>query len=161
MVLTCRRTGFFSVTYEVSEEQDGVVGQISFSKPYHGQITLGSTSYVADREVRGRWRLGTADGAAVAEAERLNNQPLHLRIDFDAGRWEIVTEPGLRQNSLAIRAGGETVGRVEKLPGLWSNKLRLTAQDGLALEICAFAQWLVGVHWVGIAGTAGAAMAQT
>lgn len=109
---------------------------------------------------RGRWRLCTTDGVQVAEAERLNKQPLRLRVDFEAGQWEIVTEPGLRQNVLAIQAGGETVGRVEKLPGLWSNKLRLTAKGDLALDACIFTQWLVGAHWVGIAGTAGAAVAQ-
>ena len=161
LTLTCRRMGFFSATYEVSDEKDAVVGQISFRKPYHGQITLAARNYVADREANGRWGLKTADGTSVAEAARVNKQPLHLRVDFDAGKWEIITEPGLRKNAFSIQADGETVGRVERLPGLWSNKLRLTTQDDLPVEICAFAQWLVGVHWVGIAGTARAAAAGT
>lgn len=161
MVLTCRRTGFLSVTYEVSDEKNAVVGQISFGKPYHGQITLGDRGYVADREAPGRWQLKSADRASLATAERVNKQPLHLRVDFEAGKWEIVAEPGRMKNAFSIQADGETVARVERLPGLWSNKLRLTTQGDLPLEICAFAKWLVGVHWVGIAGPARAAAAGT
>ena len=130
-------------------------------KPYHGQITLGSRGYSADRETAGHWRLKTADGAFVAEAERLKTKPLHLRVDSDAGKWEIIPEPGARRGVYAIQALGEPVGRIETLPGFLSNKLRLTVHDDFPLEICAFAQWLVGVHWVGIAGTARAAAAQT
>ena len=159
VMISCRRRGgFFSQVYELSVRSD-VVGQLDFSDPNNGRLTVQGSLYSAVREGRSRWVL-KRNGEIVAECLRIKSAPLNLQIVFDGTEWFIESE-GRLSRTYTIYERAETIGCIEPKVGILSNKIEMTVPERGRLEICGFVVWLVGIHWSGIVGVAKAAVSGT
>ena len=155
-VLVCRRRRLFRQIYDVVAGPQRL-GTIEFKVP-NPNFEVEGRAYVASKGSSGStWSLAT-DDSVIASARRLQKSPLAIELEFDDRTWRI--QPGKKSLLLfEISEQGGVIGRVEAKLGLISNRLEIDATFGGEIPMLVFTAWLIGMHWVGIVGTVGAARA--
>ena len=125
----------------------------------HVEFAIHGNHYVVRFDGNARWVLEQG-GINVARCTRqASGSQLEFSIRFDDRLWQF--KPRREKLVLAhdIWDGTRKVGRITPRIKFWWSEIDATFNQEPRLEIAGFAVWLVGIHWVGVAGklTAGRA----
>ncbi len=157
-LLLRRKGGLFSKDYELMDK-DSVVCFIQFDDWRDSNLLIEGKRYSVRGDSRGRWILEES-GISIADSQRQGTGPrLTLTVSFDTRSW--LLKP--RRKGLMLHhdiwEDDCVVGQIAKTIGWWSSGLSVTSPQTTRIEIVSFAVWLIGIHWVGTAGTLTAARA--
>ena len=132
---------------------------LSFEDWKYVEFWIDGKRYVIRSDGKARWML-EQNGSNVARGKRHASGPqLELSIDFDGRVW--CFKPNRKKLVLAhdIWEGKRNIGRITPHIRFWWSEIGATFRQVPRLEVVSFAVWLIGIHWVGVAGklTAGRA----
>lgn len=132
---------------------------LSFDDWKHVEFWIEGNRYVIRSDGKATWML-EQNGIHVARCKRQASGPrLEFSIDFDdrvsrfkPNRKKLVLAHDIWEEKLKI-------GRIAPNIRFWWSEVGATFERVPRLEVAGFAVWLIGIHWVGVAGklTAGRA----
>jgi hypothetical protein len=158
-LLLKRKGGLFSKEY-VLTDKESVVCFMHFGDWRHVSLSIDGKRYFVRADGRGKWVLENG-GIFVAGSQRQGTGPrLTLSVGFDTGSWLLKPR---RESLMLIHDIWEddcVVGQIARKIGWWSSGLRVISPPSARMEIVGFAVWLIGIHWVGTAGTLTASRAE-
>lgn len=137
------------------------IGTLSFQNWKHAELLIDRNQFEVRSEGKGEWLL-MQRGRNIARCKRYASGPkLEFAIEFDDRVWRFM--PRRRRLMLLHEIYEEEleVGRVQPIISIlrWS-KIEAVFSEMPRLEIASFAVWIIGIHWIGVAGRLTAARAQ-
>ena len=162
MDLLLRKSGspfaLFAKNFELLHN-GSVCCTLSFYNWKYAEFLIGGKRYVIRSDGKARWVLEQS-GINVACCQRHASGPqLEFSIDFDDRVWRF--KPNRKKLVLGHDIWEEKlkIGRISPHIGFWRSEVGATFKQVPRLEVASFAVWLIGIHWVGVAGklTAGRA----
>ena len=133
---------------------------LSFDDWKYVEFLIDGNRYVIRSDGKARWVLEQS-GIKVACCKRHASGPqLEFSIDFDDRVW--CFKPNRKKLVLAHDIWEEKlkIGRITPHIRLWWSEVGATFKQVPRLEVAGFAVWLIGIHWVGVAGTLTAGRAE-
>jgi hypothetical protein len=138
-----------------------ICGAFSFHNWKYVEFLIGQNQYTIRSEGKAKWLLEQR-GVSIAFCQRHASGPkLEFTIEFDDRVW--CFKPNRKKLVLGYDIWDEKlkIGRVTPHIKLWGwSEIGATFNQMPRLEIASFAIWLIGIHWVGIAGTLTATRAE-
>lgn len=136
-----------------------VCGVLSFYDWKHVEFLIDGNRYVIHSDGKANWVMEQS-GINIASCKRHAPGPrLEFSIDFDDRVWRF--KPDRKNLILGHDIWEEKlkIGRIAPHIRLWSTELSATFNQVPRSEMVGFAIWLIGIHWVGVAGKLTAARA--
>jgi hypothetical protein len=124
------------------------------------KFTTGEGQYLVCSETEGKWRL-EQEGVTIARCSRVAHGPkLEFEISFDNRVWHF--KPKRRKLLLThdVWEDEQIIGRVSPRIKFWWSEISATFNPHASLKIASFAIWIIGIHWVAVAGKLNAARAE-
>ena len=125
---------------------------LSFYNWKYVEFVIDGNSYVIRSDGKARWVL-EQNGVNVAYCIRHASGPkLEFSIDFDDRVWNF--RPNRRKLVLThdIWEEKNEIGRITPHLRFWWSEVDATFKQVTRTEVVVFAVWLIGIHWVGVAG---------
>ncbi len=158
-----RKTGgpfaFFAKDYELLHT-GSVCCVLSFDDWKYVEFVIDGNRCIIRSDGKASWTL-EQDGINVASCKRHASGPqLEFSIEFDDRAW--LFKPNRRKLVLGydIWEGEVKIGRVTPHIKFWWQEIGATFNQIPRLEVAGFGVWLIGIHWVGVAGKLTAARAE-
>jgi hypothetical protein len=137
-----------------------VCGVLSFYDWKYAEFLIDQNQYVIRSDGKAKWLLEQR-GISIACCKRHASGPqLEFAIEFDDRVWcfkpnrrKLVLDHDIWEEKLEI-------GRVTPHIRFWWSEIGATFNQMPRLEIAGFAIWLIGIHWIGIAGKLTSARAE-
>lgn len=162
MDLLLRKSGslfaLFAKDYELLHD-GSMCGVLSFYDWKYVEFLIDGNRYVIHPDGRARWVLEQR-GISIACCKRHASAPqLEFSIDFDDRVWRF--KPNRKNLVLGHDIWEEKlkIGRITPHIRFWWAEVGATFTQVPRLEIAGFAIWLIGIHWIGVAGKLTAARA--
>ena len=154
--------GLFSLLAKDYEllHKGSICGSLSFYDWKYVEFLIGENQYVIRSEGKAKWCLEQG-GIRIACCKRHAPGPkLEFSIEFDDRTW--LFKPNRKKLVLGhdIWEGKLKIGRVAPHIRFWWSEIGATLNQIPQLEIASFAVWIIGIHWVGVAGMVTAARAE-
>lgn len=132
---------------------------LSFYDWKYVEFLIAGNRYVIRSDGKARWVLEQS-GIKIAYCKRNSSGPqLAFSIEFDGQVW--CFKPTRRKLVLThdIWEEEQIIGQITPQIKWWWSEVSATFEDEPGLAVASFAVWLIGIHWVGVAGklTAGRA----
>jgi hypothetical protein len=151
-LLLRRKGGLFSKNYEL-RDKDSIVCFMQFDDWRHASLFIDGKRYSVRANGRGKWILEES-GISIAASHRQGTGPrLTLTVTFDTRSWLLKPRRRGLMSHHDIWEEDSVGGQVAKTIGWWNSGLSVTSPETARIEIVSFAVWLIGIHWVGTAGT--------
>ena len=157
-----RKTGglfaFFAKDYELLHDGSACC-TLSFYDWKHVEFLIGGNRYVIRSDGKAGWVLEQSR-RNVAFCKRYASGPqLEFSINFDDRVWHF--KPHRKKLILThdIWEGELKIGQTTPHIGFWWPEVGATFRQAPRLELAVFAVWLIGIHWVAVAGKLTAARA--
>jgi len=143
---------FFKKDYELLHN-GSLCCVLSFYDWKYVEILIDENRYVIRSVGRAKWVLEQS-GTKIAYCKRNSTgSKLGFSIEFDGQVWclkpirkKLVLTHDIWEEKLKI-------GRISPHIKLWWPEVNATFKEAPRLEVVSFAVWLIGIHWVGVAGT--------
>jgi hypothetical protein len=123
------------------------------------EFSIDGIRYVIRSDGKASWVL-EQNGTNVACCKRHASGPrLEFSIDFDNRVWCFKPNPNKLVSAHDIWEEKLEIGRITRRIRFWWSEVAATFKQEPRLELASFAVWLIGIHWIGVAGklTAGRA----
>jgi len=136
-------------------------GALSFHDWQHSELSIGPNQYIISSEAKDQWSL-TQRGKKVAGCKRsVSGSKIEFAIEFDDRVWRFRPHRKRLVLTHEIFEDEVEIGQIFPIIRLWWwSEIEATFSELPRLEIASFAIWIIGIHWVGIAGQLTAARAQ-
>ena len=154
----------FAKDYELLHKGSNC-GDLDFYDWKYAELLIDQNPYVIRVDGKAEWVLEHR-GVSIARCKRhASGSQLEFEIEFgsnfDKRVWYF--KPNRKKLVLGHDIWEEKlkIGRVSPHIKLWWSEIGATFNQTPRLEIAGFAVWLIGIHWVGVAGKLTAARAET
>ena len=142
---------FLAKNYQLLHN-DSVCCEMEFHDWKVAGFALDDTHYAVHSAGKARWVL-SKHGVAIANCERhAVGSQLEFSIQFDNRCWHI--KPVRRKGMLTheVWDDGQKIGGLVPRLKLLRPEIQAHFDQAPRLELAAFTLWLIGIHWVGVAG---------
>ena len=163
MPFLLRRTGsllnFFSKEYSLSNDSTFIC-LLRFHDFQKMEFSIEGISYRVRMDGRACWVLTRSELEVARCVRHTSGAALEFSIHSGGREWRFIPiRPALMRNH-QILEGGLEVGSILPKIGWMYGTIEAQFEQEIATEIVSFAVWLVGIHWVGVAGKWTAARAE-
>ena len=137
-----------------------VCGVLSFYDWKYAEFLIEQNQYAIRSDDKARWLLEQRGTRIACCKKHASGPQLEFAIEFDDRVW--CFKPNRRKLVLGYDIWEEKlkIGRVTPHIRFWRSEIGATFNQMPRLEIASFAIWLIGIHWIGVAGTLTAARAE-
>ena len=137
-----------------------VCGVLSFYDWKYAEILIEQNQYAIRSDGKAKWLLEQRGTSIACCKRRASGPQLEFAIEFDDRVW--CFKPNRRKLVLGYDIWEEKlkIGRITPHIRFWRSEIGATFNQMPRLEIAGFAIWLIGIHWIGIAGKLTAARAE-
>ena len=163
MELLLRKSGghfaIFAKDYELLHN-GSVCCILSFDDWKYVEFLIDGNHYIIRYDGKARWVLEQSGINLASCMRHASGSKLEFSIDFDNRVWRF--KPNRKKLVLGHDIWEEKlkIGRITPhIKFIWS-EVDATFKQATRLEVAGFAVWLIGIHWVGVAGKLTAARAE-
>ena len=137
-----------------------ICGGLSFYDWKYVDFLIGENQYVICSDGKTKWLLEQRGNRIACCKRHASGPKLEFSIEFDDKAW--LFKPNRKKLVLGydIWEGEIKIGRVTPHIRFWWSEIGATFNQIPRLEIASFAVWIIGIHWIGVAGKVTAARAE-